>query len=301
MKKADKNEDLNFILNYRNSEEKSRELLNFERIFETEIDHACEFGFKNLKTGKYEISVEKQDDLFLNRVDEYLKILPIDEESKNMYEKVKNIFADSDCMIKVGFSENGCEGFSIYFRTPCTIGTIKEISPNINLHVFKKYSESFKKKIFFVGLDLMPVDLIPYILIHPDYPQELPNLLAEFMEVETEKKEIFIEDVKLLMSYASDDIFISFTPDGKKIKADFQNIPLPLGFKITKDLDLNTEDFKTAVEFSLFSENKNFYYFSISSQNKKLSSKYYFKNYYFANGDETLVYAEKLKKMKFLL
>ena len=101
--------------------------------------------------------------------------------------------------------------------------------------------------------------------------------------------------------FLSHDIFISFTPDGKKIKADFQNIPAPLGFKLTKDLDLNTDDFKTAVEFSIFSENKNFYYFSISSQNKKLGSKYYFKNYYFANGDETLVYAEKLKKMKFLL
>ena len=279
MKKADKNEDLNFILNYRNSKEKSRELLDFERIFEKEMNHASEFGFKNLKTGKYEISVEKQDDRFLNRVDEYLKILNIHEESKNMYEEAKNIFADSDSMIKVGFSEKGCEGFSIYFRTPCTIGTIKKICSNINLEVFKKYSESFNKKIFFVGLDLMPVGLVPYLLIHPDYPQELPDLLAELMEVEKEKRDIFTEDVKLLMSYASDDIFISFTPDGEKIKVDFQNIPLPLGFKITKDLSLNTEDFKTAVEFSLFSENKNFYYFSISSQNKKLGSKYYFKNY----------------------
>ena len=147
----------------------------------------------------------------------------------------------------------------------------------------------------------MPVGLVPYLLIHPDYPQELPDLLAEFMKVEETKRKIFTDDVKLLMSYASDDIFISFTPDGEKIKTDFQNIPIPLGFKITKDLDLNTEDFKTAVEFSLFSENKNFYYFSLSSQNKKIGTKYYFKNYYFANGDETLVYAEKLKKMKFLL
>lgn len=301
MKKTTKNEDLNFILSYRQAKEKSRELLEFERVFEKEINHASEFGFKNLKTGKYEISVEKQDDLFLNRVEEYLKILSVDEESKNMYEKAKEIFADSDTMIKVGFSEKGCEGFSIYFRTPCTIGTIKQISPNINLDMFKKYSEAFNKKIFFIGLDLMPVALIPYILIHPDYPQELPDLLAEFMDIKPEKRDIFIEDVKLLMNYASDDIFISFTPDGEKIKADFQNIPLPLGFKITKDLDFNAEDFKTAVEFSLFSENKNFYYFSLSSQNKKLGTKYYFKNYYFANGDETLVYAEKLKKMKILL
>ncbi len=301
MKKATKNEDLNFILSYRQAKEKSRELLEFERIFEKEINHACEFGFKNLKTGKYELSIEKQDDLFLNRVDEYLKILSIDEESQNMYKKAKINFADLDCIIKVGFSENGCKGFSIYFRTPCTMGTIKDISPKINLDVFKKYSDSFKKKIFFVGLDLIPAGLIPYILIHPDYPQELPDLLAEFMDIKPEKREIFKEDVKLLMTYASDDIFISFTPDGEKIKADFQNIPLPLGFKITKDLDLNTDDFKTAVEFSLFSENKNFYYFSLSSQNKKLSTKYYFKNYYFANGDETLVYAEKLKKMKILL
>lgn len=89
MKKATKNEDLNFIINYRNSKEKSHELLEFEKIFEKEINHACEFGFKNLKTGKYELSIEKQDDLFLNRVDEYLKILSIDEESKNMYEKAK--------------------------------------------------------------------------------------------------------------------------------------------------------------------------------------------------------------------
>ena len=34
MKKATKNEDLNFIINYRNSKEKSRELLEFERVFE---------------------------------------------------------------------------------------------------------------------------------------------------------------------------------------------------------------------------------------------------------------------------
>ena len=87
MKKSNKSEDLNFILNYRNSKEKSHELVDFERIFEKEINHASEFGFKNLKTGKYEISVEKQDELFLNRVEEYLKILPINEESKNMYEK----------------------------------------------------------------------------------------------------------------------------------------------------------------------------------------------------------------------
>ena len=72
MKKTTKNEDLNFILSYRQAKEKSRELLEFERVFEKEINHASEFGFKNLKTGKYEISVEKQDDLFLNRVEEYL-------------------------------------------------------------------------------------------------------------------------------------------------------------------------------------------------------------------------------------
>ena len=39
MKKTTKNEDLNFILSYRQAKEKSRELLEFERVFEKALVH----------------------------------------------------------------------------------------------------------------------------------------------------------------------------------------------------------------------------------------------------------------------
>ena len=77
-------------------------------------------------------------------------------------------------------------------------------------------------------------------------------------------------------------------------------IPAVLAMKIIKDLNLPLNGFKTAVEFLCKIDKKSFYYFSISSLNGIISTKFYFKRFYQSADDSALIFADELEKIKFL-
>lgn len=290
--------DFGHILKARPGLAGCRDLKMFSQIFNAELFRSCEFSFRNLAEGEFEIAAEAKDAYFPARVEHFLEFAGASRESMAQYRRTASLLDYRGMIVKAGFSDERCSSFSVYFRREIDAAALARISgERIGEESLAQYSRLFGNGIFFAGVDMFPFKVVPYI-IQSHRLDRTVSAFAAFAGRTGEKA--FEESVRLMNMLTKNDVFISFSPDESKIKADFMNVPATAAFKVVKDLGLSTEDFKRALEFAVFMGTKNFYYFSIASRAGSLSAKYYFKRFYSAGGDVSGVIADQLERISLL-
>ncbi len=297
-------EDLKIFLKYKKGLASSKELVNFSNIFRHQLQDSAEFSFTDPLSHHLELTVSGNGEPFHYALTRFMEESGIETSAIDWYKEINYLFPGSGTLAKAAFLPDRMDSLSIYYQSPLSPDTFLRIVksrkniPAPDTGKFFECMKIFDRKIIFIGLDLTkksPPSISPFLLVPPSL-EGLSQKIFSAVEKITETEYNNIGEWNSLLLHTHD-IFVSFAVGEvlqKRIKFDYENIPLTDAFRIIKHNKAELGRFKSLVQLSSELNVRNLFYLGLKFK-PELEFKYYIKRFYFAKEDKIELVARFLE------